>query len=67
MTWAIVCLVASTVAEQTGPDVFGVYLTALGIAAIATAHILFPEKMRRLSEGESLRAVLGGGRSRGSR
>lgn len=42
MIWAIVCLVAGIVAEQTGPDVSGVYLTALAVAAIALAFILFP-------------------------
>jgi hypothetical protein len=42
MTWAIVCLIASTVAEQVGPNVFGIYLTALGVAAISLAFILAP-------------------------
>lgn len=47
MMWAIVCLVASTVAEKTGPDAFGIYLTALSVAAAALAHILFPKRIRR--------------------
>ncbi len=47
MTWAIICLVASTVAEKTDPDAFGIYLTALGVAAAALAHILFPKTLRR--------------------
>jgi len=47
MTWAIVCLIASTVAEQTGPDVFGLYLAALAVAAGALAHMLFPKTLRR--------------------
>ena len=70
LTWAIVCLVSSTVAEQVGPDVLGVYLTALGVAAISLAFILFPglrsgdAGMRRPSR---LRALLGAGRSKGSR
>jgi hypothetical protein len=47
MTWAIVCLTASTVAEQAGPNVFGIYLTALGVAAIALSFVLFPGLRRR--------------------
>lgn|GEM_PF-4094502 len=42
LTWAIVCLISGTVAEQVGPDVFGIYLTALGIGAVAVAFLLFP-------------------------
>jgi hypothetical protein len=42
MAWAIIGLIASTVAEITGPDLVGIYLTALGVAAIALAFIFFP-------------------------
>lgn len=49
-TWAIVCLISGTVAEQVGPDVFGVYLAALGVAAAALAHILFPKTMKRIGD-----------------
>jgi len=56
MTWAIVCLIASTVAEQAGPDVFGIYLAALGVAAAALAHILIPKTLRRyLQAGQGRR------------
>jgi hypothetical protein len=47
LTWAIVCLAASTVAEKTSPDAFGIYLTALGVAAAALVHILFPKALKR--------------------
>jgi hypothetical protein len=49
LTWALVCLISGTVAEQVGPDVFGVYLTALAIAAVAVAFLLFPNLRPRQS------------------
>lgn len=49
LTWAVVCLISGTVAEQVGPDVLGIYLTALGIAAVAMAFLLFPTLRSRQS------------------
>jgi hypothetical protein len=45
MVWAIVCFIAGVVAEQTGPGVFSVYLTALGVAAVALAFLIVPDRM----------------------
>ena len=45
MVWAIVCLLAGVVAEQTGPDVFPIYLTALSVAAVALLFVIAPERM----------------------
>lgn len=55
MTWAIVCLIAGIVAEQTGPEVSGVYLTALAVAATALAFILFPSLRRSGQAGQGRR------------
>lgn len=64
MTWAIVCLVASAGAEMTGPDAFGIYLTSLGVAAAALAHILFPKTLKRYVQAGQGRREGGEGSAR---
>jgi hypothetical protein len=46
MTWVTICLIAGVIAELTGPGVGAVYLIALGVAAIALAMILWPDRLR---------------------
>lgn len=46
MTWVFVCLIAGVIAELTGPGVGAVHLIALGVAAVAFAMILWPDRPR---------------------
>jgi uncharacterized membrane protein YeaQ/YmgE (transglycosylase-associated protein family) len=46
MTWVIVCLVAGVVAEMTGPGLGVLRLIALGVAAIAFAMFVWPDRPR---------------------
>ena len=52
MAWPVVALVCSITAERIGPDAGVIYLVALGIAAIALAHILVPGLLRPDDRGE---------------
>ena len=62
MAWPIIGLVASVVAERAGPDVFSVYLTALGIAAVALAFMFFPDRMPGRTGGERSERDVGSAR-----
>ena len=42
MTWLIVLLVATVVAERAGPGIATVYYTALGVAAVALIFVVAP-------------------------
>lgn len=58
MAWSVIGLTAAVVAERVGPDAFSVYLTALGVAAVALAFMIVPDRMpgrvgRRGSEREA--------------
>jgi membrane protein implicated in regulation of membrane protease activity len=42
MTWSVIGLVCATAAERLGPTAGGLYLLALGLAAIAVMHVIAP-------------------------